>query len=228
MSSDDRIQGYVSALSSRTVPFRLRSGPFTAEELDEITELYWDGKLPKEKHRPTIDEVIEANRHLTRVDDETYAVLLETRYGLENGKKVFIGQSPLKFDIDKQLARLFPILGSGSTALVFDIGTCVLKRVVDDSRTWEAPLFRVAMDKPGLYLPTTGIGACKYGCYSLRVQEKTTPISAREYTDQIHRLYFSDVPRETFDKDGKWGPPDWLTWEWGVDQRGIPHVFDWG
>ena len=46
----------------------------------------------------------------------------------------------LSEDIDVILATYFPVIGQGTEALVFDIGTCVLKRRRPDDRTWEFPL----------------------------------------------------------------------------------------
>jgi hypothetical protein len=124
----------------------------------------------------------------------------------------------LKFSCDKKLAQVFPIIGFGSEALVFDIGNgLVLKRRVCDGRTWEFDLFKLAAKTPGLFSEQIEVAQnySTFGDYVFQVQKKLTIIHNLEPFDEIiNKLYgISKVA--------------YKYWEWGVDSAGVPHVFDW-
>ncbi len=128
----------------------------------------------------------------------------------------------LDYNIDRQLAKYFPIIGKGTTALVFDLGTFVLKRIVDDSRDWEFDLNRLADHTTGLRVQETPVPIPKHQYdYYLVAQEKLEVIDPSQYIDQIQKLYFPQLTPEKTLEMVKY-------WEWGIDKKHIPHVFDWG
>jgi hypothetical protein len=120
--------------------------------------------------------------------------------------------------IDRELSRVFPVLGQGTERLVFDIGSgCVLKRCIPDCRGWEFPLKKLAERIPGLFSEAVEIQT--YGdYYFFEVQQKLRPIDPTHYVELIKKLYFPDDVSAT---------PEFLYWEWGLDERNVPHVFDW-
>lgn len=122
----------------------------------------------------------------------------------------------LVLPIDEILAKHFPIIGHGTTTLVFDIGTCVLKRVIPDNRCWESELFRLAKRIPSLYSERIEIHTKEKNYCDLYVQEKLKPINATHYIELIKKTYPS------------LNTNDCVFWEWGLDQNIIPHVYDWG
>ena len=116
---------------------------------------------------------------------------------------------------EELLATHFPIIGTGTTAIVYDIGTCVLKSVVMDARDWEFDLFKFAKSIPLLYTETIPLHFKQQPPCNFYVQEKLTPIKAVQFADKINEIYHINTT-------------DCLSWEWGIDQLGIPHVYDWG
>jgi hypothetical protein len=126
--------------------------------------------------------------------------------------------------LDEWLLSHLPLIGSGTEALVFDLGTCVLKRVIADDRAWEMRLFGLARQVSGLFvdLITAPIDwsevlmGREIDC-DFFVQQKLTVVDVTVYSERIKELYPYPVVIE-----------EYKYWEWGVDERDIPHVYDWG
>ncbi len=130
----------------------------------------------------------------------------------------------LPFAIDKRLALFFPILGQGTQRLVFDIGNdCVLKRCIPDGRMWEFDLNIMARRHAGMFAEIIEIGSFTAD-YCFEVQQKLNPLDPMKCESKIRSLYFPDSPMPI----GNEKYPFFAFWEWGLDENGIPRVFDWG
>jgi hypothetical protein len=137
-------------------------------------------------------------------------------------------QELLLYEIDRVLAEHFPILGQGTTSLVFDLGSFVLKRTIEDDRQWDGDYSRWHAHR-NLFAPTAEVvlDTEGYGEYSLQAQEKLVTIDPFMYREVIHDLYFPELEKELFVRAE--GAPDWRTWEWGLSlMTGKPLVYDWG
>jgi hypothetical protein len=133
--------------------------------------------------------------------------------------------------MDQLLTENFPTLGQGTQSLVFDIGTCVLKRVEDQAnRGWEFDCERQATVRG--FKARTAVFYADLGNYRADIyfvaQEKLTPIDVKQYVSKIRELYYPEIAEADFGKRNEWGVPGFMTWEWGLTPKGTPKVFDWG
>lgn len=133
----------------------------------------------------------------------------------------------LPFEIDKILSVHFPILGQGTQSLVCDYGMFVLKRTIDDDRSWDLD-YNIRYRDRGLFSSLYSFRPNEYLTKNLDIylnaQEKLIPIdNIMLFKEQIRKLYFPKIDINNFSDKG-----DWVTWEWGIDLNGIPKVMDWG
>jgi hypothetical protein len=120
--------------------------------------------------------------------------------------------------IDSVLFKTFPFLGAGTEKLVFDIGCgLILKRqLVSEGRRWEMDLNIMAQRTPGLFVDQLVLFDPKEtdgSDVTWIVQKRLNPIEDS-----------AKLRQEAYKRYGVYDD----SWEWGLDERGIPHVYDWG
>lgn len=163
----------------------------------------------------SLDDIIQKKSTIEEIATKNYSDLSNNQ----------IYKHLIRYPIDRYLSDRFGIIGYGTTALVFNACDFVIKRVVDNDNSWEIPYFIRANQIPGLYAERYEIDFPKCipndGSIQLYIQERLIPIDPNDYKSLIHRLYFKDTSYNQFNVIS-------LGWEWGLDQEGIPRVFDWG
>jgi hypothetical protein len=134
---------------------------------------------------------------------------------------------PLRNDFERKLVQHFPVIGRGTTAVVFDLGLFVLKCVQPDGRTWEFDLWRMASNTPGLFAKQINLPLEwddeQIVNFDVMIQPKLKSINPtyEPYAEKIRNLYFPNLSIEDTIEMVK-------CWEWGVNNQDIPQVFDWG